>query len=105
MCRLYHSSILHKRPIEKQVIVFDLKDLTYSLETRALSVFRKIITIDQDYYPERLKYFFVINAPWYFSVIWNVVYPWIDPVTRDKMKIIGRSLSTRYQCSVHTNTN
>jgi hypothetical protein len=64
MCRLHHLSLKHNRPIEKQVIVFNLKDLSYSLDTRSLSVFRRIINIDQDFYPERLKKFFVINCPW-----------------------------------------
>lgn len=89
MCRLHHLSKKYNRPIEKQVIVFNLESLSYSLDTRSLSVFRRIIACDQDFYPERLKHFFVINAPWYFTAIWAVVKPWIDPVTREKMQIIG----------------
>lgn len=91
LCRLYHLSKQSNNPtaIDKQVIVFNLDSLSYSLDTRSLSVFRRIISCDQDYYPERLKHFFVINAPWYFTAIWSVVKPWIDPVTREKMQIIG----------------
>jgi hypothetical protein len=89
LCRLHHLSKQFNRPIEKQVIVFNLESLSYSLDTRSLSVFRRIISCDQDFYPERLKHFFVINAPWYFTAIWSVVKPWIDPVTREKMQIIG----------------
>lgn len=86
---MHHLSIKYGKKIEQQIIVFNLSNLTYSLDTRALSVFRKLISTDQDNYPERLKKFFVINAPWYFTAIWAVVSPWIDPVTRDKMLIIG----------------
>ena len=68
MCRLYHLSKKHNKPIEKQIIVFNLKDLTYSMDTRSMAVFRRILAVDQDYYPERLKHFFVINCPWYAPV-------------------------------------
>jgi hypothetical protein len=89
MCRLSYLSKYYSKPIEKQVIVFNLSSLVYSLDTRSLSVFRQIISCDQNYYPERLKHFFVINAPWYFTAIWTLVKPWIDPITREKMQILG----------------
>jgi hypothetical protein len=95
LCRLHHLSLHHSSssssspPPTQQVIVFNLHSLVYSLDTRSLTVFRWIISCDQDYYPERLKHFFVINAPWYFTAIWTLVKPWIDPITREKMQILG----------------
>jgi hypothetical protein len=75
--------------VESQIIVFNLANLSYSLDTNALSAFRKTLAIDQDYYPERLHTLFMINAPWFFTAIWAIISPWIDPVTANKIKIIG----------------
>lgn len=45
--------------------------------------------IGQDRYPETMGKFFVINAPWGFSTIWSVIKGWLDPVTQEKIKILG----------------
>jgi len=34
---------------------------------------------------------FIVNAPMLFSGIWQIVKPWIDEKTRNKIKIIGSS--------------
>ena len=75
--------------VESQIIVFNLANLSYALDTNALSAFRKTLAIDQDYYPERLHTLFMINAPWFFTAVWAIISPWIDPVTANKIKIIG----------------
>lgn len=40
------------------------------------------------HYPERSGTIFVINVPSWFSVIWNVVKPMVDDVTKKKIKIL-----------------
>ena len=40
------------------------------------------------HYPERAGFVFVINVPFFFSVIWKVVQPWVDEVTLKKISII-----------------
>lgn len=47
--------------------------------------------IGQNYYPERMGKFYIINAPMMFSGTWNIVKRWLDPVTVSKIKIIGRN--------------
>lgn len=94
----------HNKNIYQQVVIFDLKDLTYSLDTRTLSVFSQCTTMDNKYYPERLHRCYMINAPWYpplpsplfistsfryFTAIWSLLQPFIDPVTRQKIRILG----------------
>jgi CRAL/TRIO domain len=37
--------------------------------------------------------FYLINAPWGFSTVWSVIKPWLDPVTVEKIAILG----TNYQ--------
>lgn len=41
------------------------------------------------HYPERSGSIFVINVPSWFSIIWKTVSPWIDPVTVNKITILG----------------
>lgn len=40
------------------------------------------------HYPGRSKTIFVLNAPSWFNVIWNVMKPYIDEVTREKITIV-----------------
>lgn len=40
------------------------------------------------HYPERAAYIYVLNVPSWFNVIWNVVKPMIDEVTRKKVYIL-----------------
>ena len=87
--RLENLSEKAGRPIEKQIIIFDLANLSYSLDFMAINVMRRVLSIDQSCYPERLKYLFMINTPWFFTAIWSMFKSIIDPVTADKMKIIG----------------
>jgi hypothetical protein len=87
--RCQRASQFFNRSISKQIIVFDLKNLTYTLDTHAISVFRQSLSIDEAYYPERLDHLFMINAPWFFTAIWSMLRPWIDPITAEKIMIIG----------------
>jgi hypothetical protein len=64
MRRLQYQSSIRDAPVEKMICIMNLKDLSYSLDTRALATFHKTLAIDQVYYPERLQYLFMINAPW-----------------------------------------
>lgn len=87
--RCKRASEFYGKPVTKQTIVFDLKGLVYSLDTNALSTFRACLKIDEAYYPERLDHFFMINVPWYFTALWAIVKPWIDPVTAEKFVLLG----------------
>lgn len=51
-------------PVTQQVVLYDLKNLRFSLNTTALGLFKQTIRIDQDYYPETLAHAFFINVPW-----------------------------------------
>ena len=83
------SSKKNGRPIEKFVLVCDLQGLPYGPNMAGQRCFRRTTRIDQDYYPERLHKVFFINAPISFRGIWQVVKPWLNPVTQAKIEIIG----------------
>ena len=62
--RMNHYSSSMSKPISSQIIVMNLMNLSYKLDTKALSTFKQTLVIDQNYYPERLHILFMINAPW-----------------------------------------
>ena len=45
--------------------------------------------MSQNYYPERLGRLYLINAPWGFSTVFNVVKGWLDPITVEKIHVLG----------------
>lgn len=62
--------------------------------TRIPSVYgylKQASAISQNYYPERLGRLYVINAPWGFSSAFSVVKGFLDPVTVEKIHILGAS--------------
>lgn len=86
--------------IANQVVVFDLSSLTYSLDTRAITAFSRCTAVDQSYYPERLHACYMINAPWYFTALWSLLRPFVDPVTREKIHILGSDYSSQLQIAI-----
>ena len=40
-------------------------------------------------FPESLYKCFVINAPWIFTMIWKIISNFIDPITYEKIKVLG----------------
>ncbi|KAH9329169.1 hypothetical protein KI387_001277, partial [Taxus chinensis] len=67
-------------------IIADLDGWTYkNVDIRgALAV----LEILQDYYPERLGKLYLIHLPYIFWAAWNIVYPFIDKRTRQKVLMI-----------------
>lgn len=87
--RIKKSAEKRGKLIEKQVLVMDLKDLSFRIDFMAMRCFRKLLQYDDSCYPERLHVCFMINAPMSFTATWAIIKPWLDPVTAEKMQIIG----------------
>ncbi|KAF4506707.1 hypothetical protein G6O67_006762 [Ophiocordyceps sinensis] len=51
-----------------------------------VSTAREVLHILQNHYPERLGKALIINVPWLVSGFFKMVQPFIDPVTRQKLK-------------------
>ena len=76
------------RNIDQFVNIVDLQGLTMSHRS-CLKYMRTIAALDQQYYPESLGKTFVINAPWIFPALWKLVKVMLDPVTADKVSVLG----------------
>ncbi len=45
--------------------------------------------MSQNYYPERLGRMYLINTNWLFTGVWRMVRPLLDPVTVEKIHVLG----------------
>ncbi|GLC33863.1 hypothetical protein PLESTB_000812300 [Pleodorina starrii] len=66
--------------------IFDLRGLKAS--NCDFATLRNVFDLLQHHYPERLHTLWLYNAPYIFYGLYKMVYPFIDPVTREKVKFI-----------------
>ncbi|KAF6825520.1 Sec14 cytosolic factor [Colletotrichum plurivorum] len=75
--------------VETCCTIMDLKGVTITRVPQVYNYVKQASVISQNYYPERLGKLYMINAPWGFSTVWSVVKGWLDPVTVQKINILG----------------
>ncbi|KAM5474310.1 cytosolic factor, phosphatidylinositol/phosphatidylcholine transfer protein [Microsporum audouinii] len=80
--------------VETSCSIMDLKGVTLTKVPSVYSYVRQVSVVSQNYYPERLGKLYLINAPWGFSTVWNVVKGWLDPVTVGKIHILSSGYKT-----------
>jgi hypothetical protein len=49
---------------------------------------KEAIAMMTDHYPERLHRVYLVDAPIAFRIIWTILKPFIDPVTKKKFQFI-----------------
>lgn len=70
--------------------IIDIDGVSVRQVTTALyNHVQQVSKVTQNYYPERLGHTYIINAPWGFGMVWNVIKGWLDAVTREKVHILG----------------
>uniref|UniRef100_A0A6U8B962 CRAL-TRIO domain-containing protein n=1 Tax=Eutreptiella gymnastica TaxID=73025 RepID=A0A6U8B962_9EUGL len=76
---------------DRLTIVLDVADIGLNVLTNlsAMSVFKEMTASDQAHFPEHMRQMFIINAPWFFSKMWNVVKRWLDERSQKKIQIWG----------------
>ncbi|KAG8934374.1 cytosolic factor, phosphatidylinositol/phosphatidylcholine transfer protein [Tulasnella sp. 418] len=75
--------------VETSCTIMDLKNVGLSSFYRVKDYVSKASKIGQDYYPECMGKFYIINAPYLFSTVWAFIKPWLDEVTVAKINILG----------------
>lgn len=70
---------------ESLMIIVDYKSTTLRTNP-SISVARKVLTILQHHYVETLGRALVVNLPMILSFFYRGISPFLDPVTRDKMR-------------------
>lgn len=69
--------------------IMDLKGVGITKVPNVYSYIKQASAISQNYYPERLGKLYLINAPWGFSTVFSVVKGFLDPVTVQKIHVLG----------------
>lgn len=75
--------------LETCCTVMDLKGVGLTKAPQVYGYVKQASGLSQNYYPERLGRLYLINAPWGFGTIWSVVKGWLDPVTVQKIHVLG----------------
>lgn len=75
--------------LETCCTIMDLKGVGISKVGSVYSYIKMASAMSQNYYPERLGRLYLINAPWGFSGVFSVVKGFLDPVTVEKIHVLG----------------
>lgn len=77
--------------VETSCTILDLKGISITTAYNVIGYVKEASKIGQDYYPERMGKFYLINAPFGFSTAFKLFKPFLDPVTVSKIFILGSS--------------
>jgi len=87
--RLPAASASVGHPVETYCTILDLGGIGVSSFYQVKALVNEASKVGQDRYPETMGKFYIINAPWAFTVVWNLIKGWLDAVTVAKIKILG----------------
>jgi hypothetical protein len=75
--------------LETCCTIMDMKGVGLSKASSVYSYIQSASGVSQNYYPERLGKLYIINAPWGFSAVFSMVKKFLDPVTVNKIHVLG----------------
>ncbi|KAG0189900.1 hypothetical protein DFQ28_002785 [Apophysomyces sp. BC1034] len=81
--------------VETIDIVIDFKDSSSS-HNPSIATSKKFLDILSNHYPERLGVAFIVKSPWFFLTSFKIISPFIDPVTKAKIKFVHDSDKVKY---------
>lgn len=74
----------------KAVYIFDLQGFSYGLLTKKMrEILKTVIGIGSEMFPEAMATMYLINAPMTFRAAWALIAPWLDPISRAKIHLLG----------------
>jgi len=74
----------------KHVAVVDLNGFGWKhMSTKFYGNIKKMMHIDGNYYPETLEKLIFINSSFMFRSLWAIVSPWVHPLTKARISLIG----------------
>ena len=76
-------------PVETSCTILDLQGVGLKQFWSVKNHVQEMAKVGQDRYPECMGKFYIINAPWGFSAVWNFAKGWLDEVTVAKIAILG----------------
>ncbi|CAM9094639.1 unnamed protein product [Ascophyllum nodosum] len=81
---------LDKNPEGKLLTIMDMKGTKLSMFAGEVKEFLvRSAKMIGAHYPERSYKIFILNAPWWFNLVWKVVSPFVHPNTKKKVVVCG----------------
>lgn len=77
--------------LETSTSIMDAKGVSLGMAPSVYGYLQQASAISQNYYPERMGKFYIINAPWGFSTVFSMIKSFLDPVTVAKIHVLGGS--------------
>lgn len=82
---LERSIDVHPPGQESLALLIDFRN-TSAGGTPGLGIAKQVLDILQNHYPERLGRALLTHLPWYISMFLKAINPFIDPVTKEKLR-------------------
>jgi len=72
------------------VLVHDMTGLSLTqMHAAVISAAKQVIMVDNEHYPGTLRKSLVINTPKKFHLFWQILKPFMDPNTLEKVEVYG----------------
>jgi hypothetical protein len=85
----YLWQYIERDDLARSITIIDLDGIRFGdFVGDVIDFVKKASQFCGQHYPERAGCVYVINVPGWFKLIWNVIKPWIDEVTLEKIKIL-----------------
>lgn len=85
----YSWDVIEPTESGRTVTVIDVQGMGMSsVGGEVLDFIKKAGNITNHHYPERSTHIFIINVPSWFSFVWKLVRPIVNPVTREKISLV-----------------
>lgn len=83
------ASLKAGRKAFQSIVIIDMDGVGVSTLTGEVrTIMSKVMSIDQDYYPELMHKSLIINAPTSFRIIWSLVKHLLDTRTQEKIEVL-----------------
>ncbi|KAI9918566.1 hypothetical protein PsorP6_012239 [Peronosclerospora sorghi] len=79
-----YGQVVEPDDSSRSVAVLDVTGIGTSDLEEVLDFIKRASAFTGAHYPENSAHIFIINIPGWFNMVWGLVKPLIDPVTREK---------------------
>uniref|UniRef100_A0AAV1VCZ9 CRAL-TRIO domain-containing protein n=1 Tax=Peronospora matthiolae TaxID=2874970 RepID=A0AAV1VCZ9_9STRA len=92
----YLWRVLEPDDAARSITVLDVTGIgMYDLGGEVLDFIKRASAFTGAHYPERSAHILIINIPGWFNMVWRMVKPLIDPVTREKVHMLKGGCAIR----------
>lgn len=86
---LEHISSEQNKQVYKYSLFIDFSNIGFNLLSSSYKDKLKLIfNIGSEYFPESIYHIYIVGAPYIFTILWNIIKYWINPITMKKIKFV-----------------